>query len=107
MNEKVSALVNGLEATLLNKVKEIIEEKLGRSLEELEDLRISQFYERLINQDMVHYKPRPLYVLYATFLHASNVRQVIFSLTDEKRAGVTLLPREEFMRVVQQNPNDK
>jgi hypothetical protein len=106
MDEKVSALLSSIDAAVLSKVKEIIEGKLKKSIAELEDLRISQFYERLVNQNTVYYEPGPLYVLDAIFLHARNVQHVTFSLTDEQWGGVTFILRQQFMRVVQRNPQD-
>jgi hypothetical protein len=71
----------GIDATLSRKVRDIIENQWGKRVEDLQDLHVGQFYERLVEDGQVSYRPVNRYVLQATFRYAQQPRRVIFRLT--------------------------
>ena len=81
MSDSVSATLDSLDAALSSKVREIIEGHWGKCVADLNDIHIGQFYERLIQDDQVLYRPTSRYVLRAKFRHAREPRRVTFCLT--------------------------
>ena len=81
MSDTVSTTIDSLDAALSSKVREIIEGQWGKRLADLQKLQVGQFYERLIQDGQVSYRPTSLYVLHAKFRFAREPRRVTFNVT--------------------------
>jgi len=80
MSEQVSAIIDNLDPAVSSKVREIIEEQWGKSLEDLKDLNVGQLHERLIKDDLILYRPTNRYVLRVQFRYAPEPRRIIFNI---------------------------
>jgi hypothetical protein len=73
--------IDHLDTLLASKIKEIIEGQWGRHLEDVKDLSVGQFHERLVQAGRVSYKPVNRFILQAMFRTTREPRRLIFSLT--------------------------
>ena len=81
MSTPTSATLDGLDATLASKVREIIEGQWGKRLADIQSLSIGRFYERRVESEVVSYQPTNRYVLHVRFRYAPEVRRTIFTLS--------------------------
>lgn len=79
MSTTTAIALDGLDATLASKVKEIIETHWRKHLADIQYLSIGRFYERRLEGEVVSYQPTNRYVLRAQFRHAREPRQAIFT----------------------------
>lgn len=70
--------IDSLEASVLGKVKEIIEQQWGKQLADIRELYIGRFYERLMQGEIVSYRSTNRYVLRMQFTYAREPRHTLF-----------------------------
>ena len=81
MSDNVNAKISSFNASLAEKVREIIEEQWGKRLVDVKDLSVGQFHERLVQRGSVSYRPANRFILQAQFFTAREPRWSTFSLT--------------------------
>lgn len=80
MNGNIGSRIASLDPRLAKKIREIIEDQWGKRIEDIKYLSIEQFYERIVQQGRVSYKPTNRFMLQAKFPTAREPRRVTFSL---------------------------
>ena len=81
MSDYTMASIDDMDTPLADKIREIIEGQWGKRLADVKDLSVEQFYERLILNGRVSYKPVNRFVMQAMFRTAREPRRLTFSLT--------------------------
>jgi hypothetical protein len=79
--EQFKAGYDSIDAALSGKIKEIIENQWGKRVEDLQNIYVGQFHERLVEDGQVSYRTSNRYVLQAKFHYAQEPRRIIFNLT--------------------------
>jgi len=80
MSTTMSAALDGLDATLASKVREIIETHWRKHPADIHYLSIGRFYERCLEGEVVSYQPTNRYVLHVQFRYAREPRRTTFTI---------------------------
>lgn len=80
MSDRLKLLFGSLDTAVASKVREIIEQQWGKSLADLQDLSIGQFYERRLHDATICYQPTNRYVLWVQFRYAREPRRITFTI---------------------------
>jgi len=68
-----------LDALLTDKVKEIIESRWGKCMEDVKVFSVEQLYQRLVQNNRISYRPTNMFILEASF-NKRDTRRTRFCL---------------------------